>query len=225
MTVMNMRSVTVHLSTGPLTLQIFRDPQRFLAHVRDHFVCPHEPWDRVIPRKLLKHVCQKINAPPVRLVEALYERVANAIADGAAFSAALPLYAIINERVCAKGGREWEQTTTYFIAEKGFMIICGDHTVKSAYFCAETPSDAAYTLFQRAWKTVKSRCAMKQYVDEKYATVHTRVAVHMESEKNWQCCPNPHQRPRSAFKKRSPPDESEHPPRIFTWEDDYASEI
>lgn len=222
---MNIRSFTVDLTTGPFTAQVFRDEERFLAHVRDHFISPNEPWDRVIPRKLLKQVCQKIDALPVTLVEALYERVADAIADGAAFSAALPLYATVYERVRAKEGREWEQVTTYFIAEKGFMIICGNHTVKSAYFCAETPSDAAYTLFQRAWKTVKCRCAMKQYVDEKYGTVHRRIAVHMESEKNWLRCPNPHQPPRDAIKKRVRTDKAKYPTRTFTWEDDYASEI
>lgn len=204
--------ITIPLPHGAITARLFANDERFLAHVRDHFCNPAEPWDRIFTRTLLTRVCQNLDALPVSLLETLYQRVAHAFTKAAAFSAALPLYAIMHERVRAADGRQWNQHTVYCIAEEGFIMICSNTIVRTAYFCEDVPDTSAYTFFQRGWKDIKCRCAKKQYVDAKYATVHTRISVTMESAKNWRRCPNPH-RPPFVSRRHSP----RPPARSLAW--------
>ncbi len=191
-------------ATLPCTLQVFASQQHFRAHARSHFCNPDEPWDRVLGRAFLAKVCQKIDAADVSLMNTLYERVADAIRDGVLFSASLPLYAVITERIHYGRACAAQHDTVFYIAKEGFMIVSIRNIVRSAYFPSCAPRDAAYTLFNKAWKAVKVRCAMKQHVDDKYGTVHERIAVTLESPEHWQRCPNPHARPPAPPVPRRP---------------------
>lgn len=205
---MKMREFSVTL---PCTLQVFAAEQQFHAHARSHFCNPEEPWDRVLSRTLLAKVCQKIDAAGVSLMNTLYERVPDAIRDGVTFSAELPLYAVLTEQVTRGAADARQQDTVYCIAKKGFMIVIVRNIVRTAYFPSCLPHDSAYTLFNKAWKAVKVKCAMQQYIDDKYETVHHRVSVRLERAEHWHRGPNPHARPAAPPSRR---------PRINAGEDD-----
>ena len=176
---MTFRSCHIALRNLQFTPLIFSKQERFLAHLHDHFCNPDEPWDRVLSRALLRRACQKIAPNDVSLLQRLYDRVADAIAEGVAFSTALPLYAVVVEKVTRPKARSYCQRVVYCIAQPGFVIVCSGTVICSAYFASAQPGDAAFTLFNKAWKDIKCRCAKKQYVDSKYNTIYAVSYTHL----------------------------------------------
>jgi hypothetical protein len=201
---MKLRSFTVTLHSGAYQAQVFASIEAFLAHAADHFCNAEESWSRVIPKRFLTQSCQKIAAGDVSAIEAFYQRVADAIAEGAAFSANLPLYAVLEQNVQRAGRRLRRQTAIFFIAKPGFVIITHDNVVRTAFFPkAINVRDSHYMAFIRSWKYVKHKCATEEQRDSKHNIIRYRLGVHFENEKHWQRCPRVHQhRGQPAPRKR-----------------------
>jgi hypothetical protein len=192
---MTMASIRVTLHTGDCPLRVFASPRHFRAHVHSHFCNNSEPWSRLFGQQFLRKVCQNMGRGDVSLLKTLYARVVEVVRDGVAFSAGLPLYAVVEQMVATANAGERQRITIYFIAREGFVIVSDRDSIRTAYFPPDSVRHSAHTLFKTAWKMVKSKCAKNQYVDSKYAALHTRIAVHYENAANWHQCPNPHAKP------------------------------
>jgi len=190
-----MTNQTYSLKDGAHQIQFFPSMERFLVHVKDHFCNKNEPWSRLLGQKRVKRICQKISRNEVPFTETVdfYEKVASILKDGITFSAACPVYAMINERVrYLKNNKSKEHIAVHFLASHGYIIVCSGNIVKSAYFVGHNPNDSYFSLFKNGWKKINASCAKKEYYDNKGKTHHKTLAVIKESVKNWENCPNPH---------------------------------
>jgi hypothetical protein len=188
---MNMQQLCVELRSGPYQARIFADEYRFRNHVNSHFCNSAEGWGPILGTDLLAEVCQKSVLNDVSIMTALYSAVANAIRRGARFSASLPLYAILREKVRSEHRRPRKVETLYFIAREGFIIVSVNKIVCTAYFPGCCARDSERTLFQKAWRNVKCKCNQNEYHDSKYGVRHKVLNVQLESRDNWQRCPFP----------------------------------
>jgi hypothetical protein len=198
-----MISYTHSLKDGTHQIQFFSSMERFLVHIKDHFCNEKEPWSRLLGQKRIRQFCQKINkseVTPIETIETIdfYEKVVSILNDGIKFSASYPLYAMINENVSYLNiNKSKEQITVYFLSYHGYVIICSDNIVKTAYFIGNNPHDAYFSLFKNGWKKINAQCGKKEYFDNKGKTHHKRLAVIKENTENWEKCPNPHLKKKS----------------------------
>ena len=186
---------TYSLKDGNHQIKFFATMERFQEHIKDHFCDEKEPWSRILGQKRIKQICQKINSSEVTPIEIIdfYEKVVSILNDGIEFSASCPLYAMVNENVSYLNiNKSKEQITVYFLSYHGYVIICSDNIVKTAYFTGSNPHDAYFTLFKNGWKKINAKCGKKEYFDNKGQTHHKRLAVIKENTENWEKCPNPH---------------------------------
>lgn len=98
------------------------------------------------------------------------------------------------------------------LAESGFKVVAQSVIVRTANFLAKTPGDSAFTLFREAWKAIKARALMRQYVDHKAGRTVLHRRVEWFSPENWARCPNPHRKPRMSPQPGKP-----LPPEVEYW--------
>ena len=185
---------TYSLKDGTHKIQFFATMERFQEHMKDHFCNKEEPWSRLLGQKRIKQLCQKINTSEVTTTEIkdFYEEVVSILDNGIEFSISCPVYIMIDEQVHFSDDKYKVQITLQFLSSKGFIIICSDNIVRTAYFTGNNPHDAYLSLFKNGWKKINAQCGKKEYFDNKGQTHHKRLAVIKENIENWEKCPNPH---------------------------------
>ena len=191
-----MKKETYSLKDGSLEIQFFSEMERFKVHIKDHFCDKSKPWSRLLGQKLIDQICQKVEKGEVTPIETkdFYNKVVSKLNEGITFSVNSPLYIIIDEQTSLSNKNNFkDRKALYFIAEQGYILICDENIIKTAYFVGHNPKKDAYlVLFKKAWENIKAKCEKKEYYDNKGDIYHKILDVKKENEANWQNCPNPH---------------------------------
>jgi len=191
-----MKKKTYSLKDGSLEIQFFSEMEKFIEHIKDHFCNKSEPWSRLLGKKLIKQICQKVEKRDVSLNETLefYNKVVSKLTEGIAFSIKCPLYVMIDEQTSKSNKNNFKnRKVLFFLAEQGYILVCEKDIIKTAYFVGHNPKKDSYSiLFKNGWKNIKAKCGKKEYYDDKGKIYHKILDVKKENIVNWQNCPNPH---------------------------------
>jgi hypothetical protein len=185
-------------------LAFFKDEEHFARKVRDHFLNPGEPWSRLLGVHFLRQLGQKLSAGEVSVLEEAYERALPVLDGGIRFAAGLPLFVRYEAEVAYGEGKMSRHEGYFLLAEAGFKVVAHGGIVRTAYFLTKTPGDSSFTLFKEAWRAIKARALMRQYVDHKAGRTVRHLRVEWFNTENWAHCPNPHRNPRSSARPAKP---------------------
>ena len=190
-----MKKETYSLKDGSHEIQFFSRMEKFKVHIKDHFCNKSEPWSRLMGKKLIKQICQKVEKGEVTYKETMdfYDKVVAKLNEGITFSVNSPLYVMINERISFSNKDNFkDRIVLFFLAEQGYIIICDKDIIKTAYFVSYNSKDSYSVLFKNGWKNINAKCRKKEYFDNKGEVHHKMLSVLKENTVNWQKCPNPH---------------------------------
>jgi hypothetical protein len=163
------------------TLRIFAHEQAFRQHLK-HFRDANQPWHCIHALRDIRSLCQKSGGAAVTHI---YECIVPVLDKAIRFSLKYPLYVDFYEQTEQRTRLRRKQI---LLSNYGFVVVCNEKAVLSAYYKTRTQIDSAHVGFEQAWREIRYRCEKQKYVHENETTVTLKMLTRHSNE-HWDTMP------------------------------------
>lgn len=175
---------------GPVKIRFFKYEEKFLNHLKRHFISPEEPWSRFLGKDKIARWGKITEDGPVFMIEDAYRNIVSLLDKGIRFSAKKPIYIRYTASRRYRDGSTQRIDGYHFLSKEGFIVTVVNKVVRTAYFVGTRPDESSYTYFRQGWSKLSCKASQGSYRDYEAGINYYNSVSEKRSPENWNDCPD-----------------------------------